>query len=105
MTPSRPAWRHYGAALSMVTIVAAFWSWALIVGRLSVETRGFGGYVTALLWTLHLFGVPLAGLLALLTGLLGARRHRLSRRFAAGMGVLVATTLAFWWWSIVKAGG
>ena len=89
----------------MVAMVAAFWSWALAVGRLNIETRGLGGSVTAVLWTLYLFGVPLAGLVALVNGLLGAHRNRLSRRSAALTGLLVAVTLAFWWWSVTKAGG
>jgi hypothetical protein len=98
------AWRRYGAAASMVAMVAAFWIWVLAVTRLNIETRGLGGFVTAMLWTLYLFGVPLAALLALSTGVLGAIRRGHSWRFAAVVIAFVATTVAFWWWSIMRAG-
>jgi hypothetical protein len=105
MTRPRQAWLHYGAAISMVAIVAAFWLWALVVGRRDIETRGFAGRVTATLWTLYLFCVPLAGLAALITGFREAKRRRLPRRLAAMISLVVAATLVFWWWSINKAGG
>jgi len=105
MTPPRLAWLRYGAAVSMVAMASAFWLWALAVGRLNIETRGFGGSVTATLWTLYLFGVPVAGFAALITGFRDAKRRRLPRRLAAVIGVVVAVTLVFWWWSITRAGG
>lgn len=89
----------------MVAMVAAFWSWALAVGRLNLETRGFGGRVTMALWTLYLLGVPLTGFLSVSTALLGALRRRYSWRFAASIGGVVATTVIFWCLSIMKAGG
>jgi hypothetical protein len=52
-----------------------------------------------------LFGVPLAGFLALGTALLGAFRRRRSWRFAALIGVLVIAMAVFWSWSLWKAGG
>jgi hypothetical protein len=105
MTRPRSAWLHYSAAVSMVAMVSAFWLWVLTVGRLNIETRGFGGSVTATLWTLYLFGVPVAGFAALITGFRDAKRRRLPRRLAAVIGVVVAVTLVFWWWSITRAGG
>src|SRR5262249_30300657 len=57
MPRSSLAWRHYDAAVCIVAMVAAFWVWALAVTRLNVESRGFGAFVTATLWSLYLFGV------------------------------------------------
>jgi hypothetical protein len=105
MSRPRLAWQHYGAAVSMVAMVAAFWLWALAVGRLNIETRGLGGSVTAILWTLYLFGVPVMGVAALIIGFRDARRRRLPWPLAAMMGIVVAVTLVFWWWSINRAGG
>jgi hypothetical protein len=56
-------------------------------------------------WTLYLFGVPVAGFAALITGFRDAKRRRLPRQLAAVIGVVVAVTLVFWWWSITRAGG
>ncbi|HKD17677.1 MAG TPA: hypothetical protein VKG23_07385 [Thermoanaerobaculia bacterium] len=93
------------AAALMVAMVAAFWGWALVTGWLGLGSRSPGGaVVTATLWKLFLVGVPVAGFLALLAGLLGAFRRRHSWFIAAVIGGLVAAIGTFWLWSLIGAG-
>ena len=89
----------------MVSMTAAFWGWALMAGWLNLGSRSPGGAaVTATLWKLFAVGVPSAGILAIVTGLLGAFRRRRFWPMAVVIGVLVAATGVFWLWSLLSAG-
>ena len=105
MPQVRFAWRRYAGPLAITAMLGAFWLWVFAVQRLNLETRGVRGLVTAVLWTLYLFAVPLAGVVTLLATAVGAGRRRDSWRSAAPVMLFAAVSLGFWWWSVTKAGG
>ena len=99
------AWVSLTAAGLMMAMVAAFWGWALASGWLGLGSRWPGvAPVTATLWKLFLVGVPSAGLLALVTLMLGAFRRRHFWPMAIVICALVAAVGLFWLWSLLSAG-
>ena len=99
------AWVSLAAAGLMMAMAAAFWCWALAAGWLDLGSRWPGGApVTATLWKVFLVGVPSAGALALVAGLLGPFRRPRFRPMAVVIVVLVAATGLFWLWSLMSAG-
>ena len=98
------AWRRLRWAIAMAAMLGAFWIWVFAIQRLHIETIGLAGFVTATLWSLYFIGVPLAGSVTVTKALIGAVRHRHSWRLASFLIVFVTAGLAFWWWSVWRAG-
>ena len=86
--------------MALAIAVVAFWSWIRIVQATRLNTRGFAGSVTMLLWGGYLIGVPFFALFVLGMALLSVMRRRASLTRSLMDVAVVLIVSAFWYWSL-----
>jgi hypothetical protein len=94
-------WRNR-AEIALVTAVAGFWAWFFLLSVVSIDTAGWWGVVTEVLWFSYILGVPVLGFIVLGTAIYTViRQNGTVARFTADLTVLVVT-VGVWYWSLTS---
>ncbi len=86
-----------------ISIFCTTWLWIEFVANVSIDTRGWAGYVTAILDGLYVVALPLLGI-ATISSACVAIVKRSAPRSSVITIVLVATALGLWAWSLSPSG-
>ena len=86
-----------------IAIFCAFWVWIVFLANFPIDTRGWAGYVTAILDFLDILGVPLLGI-AIISLSCVAIVKRSSPLRNVTIIMWVGAALAFSAWSLSPSG-
>jgi hypothetical protein len=93
--------RRWQVTLVLAGILASLWAWFGAVEAFHINTAGFGGGVTVILWMLYLFIPPLLAFILFLVAIVSAIRRTEPWPKPVRHAVIAAAAACFWYWSIV----
>ncbi len=94
--------RRWRVTLVLFGILASLWAWIGAVETFHINTSGFGGGVTMILWALYLFMPPLLAFVLFLVAIVSAIKRTEPWPKPIGHAAIAVGAACFWYWSIVR---